>query len=730
MLSSLIISCSLLALLAPEVRRAIPIGESSSLSASQAAGNARIASITANDSVSIKEAQFSVAESFYQRKEYEIASVEFQKFLHSSIPGDLHRDQALFHLGETYRSLDKNYEAQIIYQQLLKEIASGEIAASASYRMGEYYHSEKELRKAIEAFSKAAQLSKNIKIQNAARYQQGVCDNELRDQEKATIPFDKSSKTTDDPTARLATLLLLANEDEKRGFTEKALQSYLALSGESAPKIAVEALVKAGMIETQQKNKEEALSLFQKASDLKEDPWSPLAALEIMQLAYADKDYQKVLEKSPQAITTSNTEQCSQALLLTAQAERQLGHFQKALELNERLVKEFSGTPAGHDAAFMRLLLLRSLKDSSLLAQLQDFILTTTDSYQKAQASLLQAEVFFEQGEYSPAAKAYAIVKNSDLSSSLKADAAYKEAWSLQHLGEITSALGAYTTFLTTYPESPSAPDALIQRAYLEQKQGDLKTALADYNQFLEKYPKATECELVFQQKALVLKTQGDHRGMVDTFQQLLATYPKSSAAAEANYWIGWNFFKEKNYQAAIPFLEKSKTLNVKKFREKAVLRLLLCHYYLEQSELAMRDAEELPLNLVPVEVSRWIGLKAYQQDNFKEAEQFLNRVITSNDPHLITRDVAMALAESLIKEGKYQEAKAPIGKALDLATDPASRAAALFSLAKIEQELGNVKKAESFIQEVLLLQPDGTLNLKGRLLMKSILDKSKTKNG
>ena len=462
---------------------------------------------------------------------------------------------------------------------------------------------------------------------------------------------------------------------------------------------------------------------MKKAADLKDaDPWNSIAALGIMRLAYEEKDYQKVLERSSQAIASSNIEECSQALLLTSQAERQLGHFQKALELDDRLLKEFSGSESAHDAAFTRLLLLQALKDPSLLAQVNEFILTTTDPHQKAQAALLQAETFFQQGDYAPAAKAYAMVKDSDLSSTLKADAAYKEAWSLQHLGDAISALGAYTTFLTTYSESPVAPDALIQRAYLEQKQNDLGAALADYSHFLEKYPQAPECELVLQQKALIQRTQQDNRGMVVTLQQFLAAYPKSAGAAEANYWIGWNSFEEKNYQAAIPFLEKAKQLDPKKLGEKAGVRLLLCHYYSGQLELAVRDAAGLPPNLVPGEVSRWIGLKAYERGNLDQTEQFLNRVITRNDPNLITRDVVMALSETLVKKGKYNAAKAPAGKALDLASDPVTRAAAILTLAKIEQGLGNYSKADSLVREALLLQPEGRLNMEGRFLMGDLL--------
>lgn len=131
----------------PEIRKAIPLNARAEAISEATASDIRIAPSTSDDPEKIKEAQFAVAEGFYQRKEYEIACVEFQKFLQMSTPGDPHRDQALFHLAEAERSLDKNLEAQATFQQLLKETPSGEIAASASYRVGEYYQKKKNYKK-------------------------------------------------------------------------------------------------------------------------------------------------------------------------------------------------------------------------------------------------------------------------------------------------------------------------------------------------------------------------------------------------------------------------------------------------------------------------------------------------------------------------------------------------------------------------------------------------------
>lgn len=690
---------------------------------SASSGEIRVAPLNSSNPSKIKDSQLAVAEGFYHRKEYELALAEFQKFLSLTTPGELHRDQALFHLAETYRFLDKTLEAQSFYQQLLTETPLGSYAASASFRLGEYYHLKKELKKSIEAFSQAAQLSTNAPLQSMAHYQEGICHHELGEQEKAASLFDDVSKSTEDKQLKAAALLLLAQEEEKACHFEKALNCYLFLSSESDPQLAAEACFKAGLIYAHQRQSAQALQNFEKAAALKEiDPWHTLAALSIMQLAYEEKNYQKVLDTSPQALSSSNTEECSQALLLTAQAERQLGHFQKALPLINRILKEFPGSKTSHDAAFLHLLLLQSLKDPSLLAEIQEFLSTTSDPVQKAQAELLQAEVYFQQADYAPAAKAYSKIKASSLSPNLKADAAYKEAWSLQHLDDKDAALEAYTAFLTSYPESSLAPAALLQSAYLKEQQGNLQEALLDYSSFLKKHPSSPQGDVALRQKALILKAQHDDTGMVTTFQQLLANYPKSAAAAEANYWIGLNLFEKKEYQAAIPFLEQSKRLDPKKLGTMAGVRLLLCHYYLEQLEETIHDIASLPSTVIPGEIYRWVGLKAYEQRKWDQAASSLSKVLLPSNTSLITTEVLLALATISVKKEQYQAAKAPAEQALQLAATPFAKATALLLLAKIEKGLHNTSKATSLIQEALLLQPEGRLNMEARFFLGELL--------
>ncbi len=714
--------------LEPEVRRAIPLSSGSTpTQESNTANNMsdsqeiRIAPIHSSDPQQQATAQLLVADGFFDHKEFSVAAAEYEKFLQMTSPAQAHRDQALFRLGECRRKLGSELTAEEVYQQLLKEISSGIFAAGAAYRLGEYYQSRQEKSKAIAAFGQASSLCDDPKIKNAARYAQALCYDQLGEEKEAMKLLNQVAQ--EDNPNRITAQMALAQHEDKLGNTEKALALYQSLGKENSGHIAAEAFVKAGMIAYHLGKKEDAVQLFTQATSLPDvGDWSGIASLALMKIATEKKEYSQVINNSENAILHANAEGKIEALFLTAQAERQLGDFKKALSLYDRVMEEAPTSESAHNAAFMRLLVLHALHDATLLPQLEIFLQNSTNPHEQAQARLLKAETLFESANYAGAAEAYASLQNADFSPELKSETLYKEAWSWNQAGEPKKALLLLSAWMTTFPQSPQMPTALIQHAMLAQKTKDLATAIADYSTLITNYPKASERELALQQKALLYGELHDNKQMVETFEQLLQAYPETTAAAQANFWIGWASFEAKEYGTAVPFLEKARTLDRKQFEERTTLRLLLAHYYLEQVPETTQEASALPAASVPLAVAQWIGLKAYEQGKLPQAEKWLSLVVSSNNPELITRDIELTLAQTRLQQKKFQEAVESATKALQLSRDPASRAEATLTLATIQKGLKNYSQATALVQETLLLQPEGTINMKARLLLGDLL--------
>lgn len=63
--------------------------------------------------------------------------------------------------------------------------------------------------------------------------------------------------------------------------------------------------------------------------------------------------------------------------------------------------------------------------------------------------------------------------------------------------------------------------------------------------------------ELKSYEAALDLSKAGRHKESIDAFEKFLEANPSSKYAAPAQYWIGYSFFSQKNYKAAISSQQK-----------------------------------------------------------------------------------------------------------------------------------------------------------------------------
>ena len=315
------------------------------------------------------------------------------------------------------------------------------------------------------------------------------------------------------------------------------------------------------------------------------------------------------------------------------------------------------------------------LDDPKLIQEADDFLKRATDPLERAQTNLLKAESLFKQKKYAEAGPLYAKLGETQLADELKTKALYKLGWCQAQVADYAGAIKTYTQYIEKNAGSPTLPSAIAQRGLAYQQNKDYEPALKDFDRIIDTYPNASKRELAFQQKALVLGQQKDYKGMTETFGKLLESYPKTSAAAQANFWIGWAAFEEKDYKGAIQRLETASKLDPAQYGERATLRIILCYYYLQDRPALRRTiAENQGLN-IPVEITRWLGRKSFEEGDFAAAEQYLLPVIKESKN--FDAEVLIELAEAEIQLGKTQEAAPIVAQYLEVAREPYSRARA-----------------------------------------------------
>jgi tetratricopeptide (TPR) repeat protein len=237
----------------------------------------------------------------------------------------------------------------------------------------------------------------------------------------------------------------------------------------------------------------------------------------------------------------------------------------------------------------------------------------------------------------------------------------------------------------------------------------DYDPALKDFDRIIDTYPSASN-ESSPSSKRRRLSQQKDYKGMTETFGKLLGL-SENPAAAQANL-IGWAAFEDKDYNGAIQRLETASKLDPAQYGERAALRIILCYYYLQDRPALQRTiAENKGLN-IPVEITRWLGRKSFEEGDFSAAEQYLLPVVKESknfDPAVL-----IELAEAEIQLGKTREAAPIVAQYLEVAREPFSRARGLQAQAAVSLGQKDLTRQPSSATSLSCFSLKGGSTLKG----------------
>ncbi len=607
----------------PPVRRALPADDSidrvlRSLKEQESAAPVR-------EAEGADQRQFDYANGLFARKLYDLAIPEYQKYL-DDYPGRPGRANAYFSLGECYRNLHRASNARTNLQKVLNDYSDSEFAGPAAFALAEMAFTDKDYATALPLFHRSAGKSKEPAVALSARYFEARCLEALGRKDEAADIYAQVADTGNPNPYREDARVTAASIFAARGKKLDALKQYEALANEAQKSaLKAEAAVRGGMIalELVQADKgkidnamaQRAAALFQKARTLPEaGKFRALAQVGFRRLQYQTgqytqllADYKKEFDKLPEAAQ-------AEVLLLAANSERQLGHPKQAEALYGQIIDKYPDREEAKDAAYQQLINVYNSDSSALSAAVDQFLATNPTNERADQAKLLKAEALYKQQNYTEAVSLYGELRASELSPRLRAEAAYKLGLCHIQTKNTPGVIEAFTYYLQTFPDSLEIPAALAQRALAYEQDKNYNAALTDLSIILAKYPRAHEREAALQLRALILGQQDQTKGMVDTFRQLLKEFPKSSAAAQAQYYIGKTAFEAKDYKTALNALNTARQLNNEQYYNLASVRIILSQFYLKDRAALTKEVNAFMANSpntnVPPEVLEWLGIK------------------------------------------------------------------------------------------------------------------------
>ena len=660
-------------------------------------------------------ALFEEGNGFYAQKMYDLAVPKYEQFLAQRSAG-AERQAALFRLAESLRALKRNTEALAAFQSLVTEFRTGEFLGPGAYRLGEMQYAAQNYDAAAEAFRTAAHHVRDAKLRLVAKFYEGrALDGANRKLEALSAYRDVAAEESDNPYRERA-LFELADADARAGLTDGAFRQFSKLAGTAKnPAVRAGASVKAGLLAIDAKDYTAARPLLESAAAMKElSAWRVAAGIGLLRLDYEEDNYAAVAARADQLINEASGGSRADILLLAANARRQLGEHAKALSLYDRLVAAYPDSAAAKEAGFHRLVSLVSQNDPRSEAQIDSFLANAANPADRARASLLKAEMLFERKDYENAEKLYVTGTRDPDMGKYRADALYKLAWCRLQQKKYDSAVATLTEFLGQYPRAPQVSAAFMQRALAQLQTGQMEEALNDFGAIIEKQKDAPERESAMLQRALVLGKLNRSAEMSEAFARLLAEYPETKAAGQANFWTGYAAFDAKKYREAVPALEAARKLDAAKYGERASVRLLLAHYYLEDRAAAAKEARALGAEKSPAEVRQWLGLSALEAGDFAEAREFLEPLGTAEEAD---NELRFSLASAQAGAKDPAAARATLDKLLPRLHEPKEKAKAHLMLAGALIDAGDGEAAKTQAEEALRLQPEGRVNAEARLV-------------
>src|SRR5437763_14829355 len=142
-------------------------------------------------------------------------------------------------------------------------------------------------------------------------------------------------------------------------------------------------------------------------------------------------------------------------MLLVGNAQRQLGHTQEAEGIYREIIEKFPSREEAKDARYQRLINIYNSDPKAVVAEVDEFLKTNPTGERADQAKLLKAEALYKQQRFAEAAAVYEELHAAELTSKLKADAAYKLGWCYIQLKDAPHAIDALTSFHKALPDHP-----------------------------------------------------------------------------------------------------------------------------------------------------------------------------------------------------------------------------------------------------------------------------------
>lgn len=330
-------------------------------------------------------------------------------------------------------------------------------------------------------------------------------------------------------------------------------------------------------------------------------------------------------------------------------------------------------------------------------------------------ARFFQGESLYQNNAPEKAALAFNRVSKEKLEPAYRPELLFKHGWSLSESGQFDGATRSFGHFLADFPDD-------ARKAIAHNKRGEAHFALGDYNSALRDFEAVLALEAGPEQTAFALQGGGrvlredkKYQGMIARYRRILSDFPSlpRDTIANANYWIGWGFYKQQKFDEAPPYLRKARDL-VPEFYTQPVGDLLILTAFNQRDKAALHLALQevfamAPAKSVPPHMLSWLGVQMYHDGQVEAASDYLERATNLQNPKRTDAAVWRILAKAQNRTANFEDAQRTGLLLLKLDQEPRWKADAYLDLAEAQLGLNKLDSSLESAKKGLALNAPGS---------------------
>nr|BCX01336.1 MAG: hypothetical protein KatS3mg041_1382 [Bacteroidota bacterium] len=658
--------------------------------------------------------------------------------------------QVLFWVGEAQRHLKQLGEAEATYQKILERYPRSESAPLALYTLAELYIEQNRLleaRRALERLQRdypdqvrradfvlwlaelQAQTGALQELVNTltprvdrlpgelaprALYLLGAAYSRLGDPARASVYFERLlQEHAHSPQARIAHYEL-AWALAAQGAYAQAAASMSALAESGSDSLARMAAHYAAAFWERAGRWEQARQAYASAAArFPSGPWGDRLLLEWGRLelrqdrpAEAIPIFRRLLERYP------DSPLLMEGLEWLARAHLLLGEYTRAAEVLE--VAASLGTvplEIRHRARFMKAwTLLRGGLYAQALEECERLYREAPTGPWAPEALFWAAEAHFQLRRPDRAAELWGEFLRAFSAHPYALAARYARAWALFQAARYQEAIPVFRDFLALY--RPSARDLVRYDQDARLRLADSYFALKQYAEAVAAYQAVidrggSEVDYALFQQALARYYSNAPSEAIRLLRLLRERYPRSAYVDEAQYQIGWIYFRLGRYQEAVAEFERLRTESPDSpLAPRALYNIGDAHYNAGRLEQAIAAYEALvqqyPQHPLVVEALSSAQYAYEALGRPEEGETLLERFAAQRPGDPLVEELRYRLGELRLQAGRYEDAVRALERFVQTAHSSPRLPEAYYNLGFAYRQLGRLEQAIAIWQRLV----------------------------